>query len=176
MLCPQSRNPEELRIYPQGSSYDRYADILGRVRAELTLEDIAILGCEPKDIGPYSCRKGAATLCTGQPTGPNPVAVQLRMGHTLGRVNDPYMHRTEGADSYVGRTAAGLPVNSSDFAILPPHFDTEGRNLLTQEFLEATIPGYGHMSVEFKPAIPFLIASVLFHEPFLRKELDRQHP
>ena len=35
-----------------------------------------------------------------------------------------YFRYEAAGDQFVGRIVAGLPINSGDFSVLPPHFDT----------------------------------------------------
>jgi hypothetical protein len=46
------------------------------------------------DVGTHSPRKGCGTYCLGQVTGPTPMAVTLRMGHSLGKIST-YSFRKE---------------------------------------------------------------------------------
>ena len=68
----------------------------------------------------------------------------------------------------MGRAATGLDTNNDpDFAILPPHFDVT----------DGPVPGY----VAFYPdciraAIPFLLASRVYHQEWLQDNLPPQHP
>jgi hypothetical protein len=40
----------------------------------------------------------------------------------MGKVLDVHWHFGEPGDHFLGRVIVGLPENSPDFAILPPHF------------------------------------------------------
>lgn len=60
------------------------------------------------------------------PGGPATVSIYLRAGWSLGSVQNRYIHQSPGGDQFVGRAAAGLNVNSDEFADLPPHFDESG--------------------------------------------------
>ncbi|KAJ0398878.1 hypothetical protein ATCC90586_009809 [Pythium insidiosum] len=42
-------------------------------------------------------------------------------------------------DQYLGRVVAGLPINSADFAILPPHFADQDADVLPARMLEALV-------------------------------------
>ncbi len=139
-------------------------------------EDLLILGCEKCDIAPYSCRKGAATYATGQVITPNPYAIQLRMGHSLGKVNDAYIYGGDGADQLLGRFCTGLPFMDERFAVLPPHFSNMGQSLLTVADWEHLMPGSSRYPVETKAIFPYLLAQILYHEDFLRNNLNPLHP
>ena len=96
--------------------------MLRELLKNLTEEEFEILGCVASDLGMHSCRKGSCTYCLGQVYGPTPVTVLLRMGQTLGKLKDRYIHIGEGADQLCGRMVTGLPFNNEEFAVLPPHF------------------------------------------------------
>ena len=50
------------------------------------------------------------------------VAVYLRAGWSIGNTQDRYVFSGAGSEQIVGRAVCGLPIQSMDFAILPPHF------------------------------------------------------
>ncbi|KAH9134399.1 hypothetical protein AeRB84_004524 [Aphanomyces euteiches] len=71
--------------------------------------------------GTHSIRKGVATFaCSASTGGPSIVSVCLRCGWSLGDVKDRYFRYEAAGDQYLGRVVAGLPINSADFARLPP--------------------------------------------------------
>jgi hypothetical protein len=78
------------QLFMGSNSKDRFAKTLHQVLYSLTEQDKQTLGQEREDLGPYSLRKGSASYCLGQVNAANPVTVQLRMGHSLGKVNDAY--------------------------------------------------------------------------------------
>ena len=177
VFCNDARNPLSVTLFPGTNSKDRFANILSVIVQQLSDEDLVVLGCTRKDIAPYSARKGSATYANGQIMGPNPVSVQLRMGHSLGKVNDPYLHFSDPQDQLCGRLVALLPILSAEFGTLPPHFNEHViKNILTVEFWKQIVPGYEQLPVEFQPTLPYLLASIIFHEDFLRKELHGLHP
>ncbi|KAF0726669.1 hypothetical protein Ae201684_015069 [Aphanomyces euteiches] len=102
-------------------------------------DEILGLGLSVDEIGTHSFRKGVASELSSNPGGPNPVSVYLRAGWTLGPVQGRYIFTGSGGDQFVGRAAAGLDVNTPQFATLPPHFD--GRGLTVDEW-ELILPGY----------------------------------
>jgi hypothetical protein len=119
------------QIFLGSNNKDRFAKTLHQIIRALPEPELQLLGGERADIGPYSLRKGSASYCLGQVSGPNPVTVQLRMGHSLGKVNDAYFFVGDGQDQLCGRMIAGLPFNDEGFAALPPHFCTEVVGLYT---------------------------------------------
>jgi hypothetical protein len=124
----------------------------------------------------HSYRKGAGTYATGQVCGPNIISVQLRMGHSLGKVNDVYFFTSDGADEHLGRFVSGLPVTSVEFGTLPPHFRQEVLSRLDVEFWNTLIDGYDHYPSGLKDCLPLLLASLFYHESFLRTHLSTSHP
>ena len=47
---------------------------------------------------------------------------------------------------------------------------------ITHVLWNALVPGYKYYPARFKVAIPYLVASVVFHEEWLRKNLSSEHP
>jgi hypothetical protein len=85
-------------------------------------EFLSECGLSPSDIGTHSIRKGASTyVCSGCTGGPSIVSVCLRCGWSLGGVQDRYLRYESAGDQFVGRVVCGLPLDSCEFAILPPH-------------------------------------------------------
>jgi len=121
-------------------------------------------------------RKGSSTYALGHVNGPTPVSVFLRMGQSLGKLKDRYIHFGEGADQLCGRMIAGLPFNSDRFAVLPVHFKKETSKLLNASFWEEIVPGYAEYPHGIKTAFPFFLAAIIYHEPHLRHVLHPSHP
>ena len=94
------------------------------------------------------------------------------MDHTIGKVDDKYINIQAGADKLVGRCVTGLNLNSLDITILPPLFvNMEGVNF------DSVLP-HGKIksaSPSFKLAIPFLIASVVYHWDWIKENLPPNH-
>ena len=81
-----------------------------------------------------------------------------------------------GADQLCGRVVVGLPFTELDFDVLPPHFDLETNAMLTSTLWESILPGYERFPKGFKSALPFLLASLLYHYDFLKLTLNPGHP
>ncbi|OWY90266.1 hypothetical protein PHMEG_00041690, partial [Phytophthora megakarya] len=60
-------------------------------------------------------------------------SVYLRVGQSLGKLKDRYIHFGEGADQLCGRMIAGLPFDSERFGVLPPHFSPELLSQMTMD-------------------------------------------
>ncbi|ETI47820.1 hypothetical protein F443_08028, partial [Phytophthora nicotianae P1569] len=112
------------RLFPGSDQYDRFRKSLHRLlEDERVSVELKRRGVNPNDLGTHSMRKGAATYCTSGSTAcRSSTAVYLRAGWSLGGVQNTYLRYEAAVDMHVGRTVAGLPTNSHEFAILPPHF------------------------------------------------------
>ncbi|ETL97449.1 hypothetical protein L917_05275 [Phytophthora nicotianae] len=84
-----------------GSITDRFGRLLRRVIGSLSEEELRELSCTPEDIGTHSLRKGSSSYALGQVNGPTPVSVYLRMGQSLGRLKDRYIHFGKGQTNCV---------------------------------------------------------------------------
>ena len=136
------RTGSKQQVYVGTNNKDRFCTNLHSALKKLSEAELAALGCDPKDIGTHSMRKGAPSLALGNVGGPSPVSVFLRMSHSLGKLNDRYIHFGEGADQLLGRVVAGLDFCSVDFSVLPPHFGPAETELLTVEYWREIVDGY----------------------------------
>jgi hypothetical protein len=81
-------------------------------------------------LGTHSFKKGSASSITsGSTSSPNPMTISLRLGHSLGVTKDAYIVTQPAGAQFAGRLAAGLNVNDSTFATLPPHFTRVNNNV-----------------------------------------------
>jgi hypothetical protein len=158
------------------NSKDRFGNLLRGVLLKLDENESQRLGGPIEDFGTHSLRKGSSTYALGQVSGPTPVSVFLRMGQTLGQLKDRYIHFAEGADQLCGRMVAGLPFDSKDFAILPPHFPNEVKAQMDINFWREVLCGYDNYPKGMKAALPYLLASLIHHEKFLRITFREDHP
>jgi len=161
------------RVFDGAFSEARFSEVLGRCIASLPESELACLGGEKKQLGTHSVRKGAATFCTGMINGPSTVQVFMRAGWSLGNVQDRYLFAGAGGDQLTGRVLSGLPFNEPSFASLPPHFTADG---LAQVSWPTVLPLYPRLPETFKRAVPYLLASICFHEQWLRSTLPDHHP
>ena len=74
------------------------------------------------------------------------------------------MEGLTGADAHLGRIVAGLPLNHTDFSVLPPHFV---RNQPTPEELKIIFPQMETYDKQFLLVLPFLVASVVFVSTYI---------
>ncbi|OWY99979.1 hypothetical protein PHMEG_00028928 [Phytophthora megakarya] len=110
--CPERSISGKQQLFIGSDNKDRFGRMLRRVIKSLTKDELYELSCTPEDIGTHSLRKGSSSYALGQVNGPTPVSVYLRMGQSLGRLKDRYIHFGEGADQLCGRMVAGLPFDS----------------------------------------------------------------
>ncbi|KUF82947.1 hypothetical protein AM587_10002300 [Phytophthora nicotianae] len=174
--CPERLVGGKQQLFIGDDNKNRFGRMLRRVISGLTDDEIDILSCKPTDIGTHSLRKGSSSYALGQVNGPTPVSVYLRMGQSLGKLKDRYIHFGEGADQLCGRMIAGLPFNSERFAVLPPHFPPTVTDQMTSEYWNDLVSGFANYSRGIRSAFPFFLASIVYHEQFLRDTLSPGHP
>ena len=159
-------------IFDGANNKSRFSDVLGRIIAAVPDAELTRLGAEKKQLGTHSVRKGAASYCAGMMNGPSTVQVFLRAGWSLGNVHDRYLFAGAGGDQLTGRVLCGLPFNDASFASLPPHFDGD----LARIPWLAVLPSYPRLPQTFRRALPNLLASICYHETWLRSTLPAHHP
>jgi hypothetical protein len=174
--APPKTTTGKQQLYLGTNSKNRFGNILRSQLNHLSASEEQILGCPKQDIGAHSLRKGSSTYALGQVNGPTPVAVFLRMGQTLGKLKDRYIHLSEGSDQLCGRMVSGLPFNETTFGILPPHFPPETIMKMDTNFWNEVLDGYEHYPRGVKQALPFLLASLIYHHRFLTENLNPAHP
>ena len=129
-----------------------------------------------KDIGSHSMRKGSVTYVTGSSTGsPCSVAVRLRAGWHMGKVEAAYFKYEAAADQYVGRCAAGLPCMRKEFSVLPPHFSSALGWEKLKEILDLTVPQAESRVEGITSLLLRCIASVIYHRDWLKSHLPPDH-
>jgi integrase len=136
-------------------------------------------GVEISMIGTHSFRKGIASFLSGTPGGPTAISIYLRAGWSLGPVQSRYILEGEGGDQVCGRAACGLPLTDVTFANLPPHFLLNDEDYLSSEEWEDILPGYSTFyPLNFREVIPFLLASLIYHQPYLAivESSNPRHP
>lgn len=138
---------------------------------------IVSMGLIVSEIGSHSFRKGIATSLANTPGGPTAINIWLRAGWSLGAVQSRYIFEGPGGDQFVGRAATGLSLDDENFAILPPHFDTNCGPVLTVEEWENILPGFSEFYPQtFRVALPFFLASLAYHRKWMVENLPRNHP
>ena len=69
-----------------------------------------------------------------------------------------------------------MPLTDSSFATLPPHLKPVDFDHISKQGWSKLLPGYDHYPACFQGVVPYLFASIVYHEDFLRRNLDAQHP
>ena len=122
---PQEKeDPQEpFCLPPDRETYVFAADDQRRITFR---ERLNAKGIPYDEISTHSYRKGSAsTAASGCTNGPPIVAICLRAGWKLGGVLNTYLCLENAGDCFVGRVAAGLPLLSPKFSVLPPKFPDE---------------------------------------------------
>lgn len=174
LCCPPSR--DQVALFPGKSQSTRFNMCLGRLlRDEATASEVAGRGYADREFGSHSLRKGASTFVTsGITDGPSQMAVNLRGGWTMNKVEHTYFRHEKAGDNFVGRCVAGLPVHSAEFATLPPLFreDSDAAKELAASIVATCFPA---VPVELHAICKTMVASVIYHEEWLRKTAP-DHP
>lgn len=173
LLSESHTKPSPAMLFPGGSANKNFCTWLYQlIKNPQSGFDLSNLGSNPDDIGTHSIRKGAATYVCGLTEGPQSDTIKLRMDHTLGKVDDMYLYIQSGADKLVGRCASGLNMNTLDFNVLPPLFvDMDEVNF------DDVLPA-GNIKTASESlglAVPFLIASVVYHWDWICENLPWNH-
>lgn len=136
-------------------------------------DELARSGHDISELGTHSFHKGVGTFLSGSPDGPNVVTIYLRAGWSLGPVQSRYLFTSKGGDQHVGRCACGLPPMDDNFATLPPHF---GEYVLSEGVWNTVTGGAFHTNDGFKTVVPYLLASIVYHQDWLVRTLPTTHP
>ena len=119
----ESSQQEPVELPPDREVYVFAPEDQRRIRFRKRLD---ALGIPYDEISTHSYRKGSAsTAASGCTNGPPIVAICLRAGWKLGGVLNTYLCLENAGDCFVGRVAAGLPLLSPKFSVLPPKFPDE---------------------------------------------------
>jgi hypothetical protein len=130
----------------------------------------------------HSLRKGPATYAsTAEPSGCSIMALLRRGDWSVGSVMDAYVKWAQGGDQTVGRTIAGLPPSSVDFAVLPPHFKLqEGHDQFDDVIKDAVLAVFGRgennlpaKHEAFMPVLYRLLASMVYHADWVKDTMNK---
>ena len=156
-----------LMVFPGtlDSQKKRYNDSLSEtLKTPHMLSFLQSHGLQPSDFGAHSLRKGCATYVTsGSTGGPSIVAVCQRAGWTMGNVLDRYLKFDLSGDAFVGRVAAGLPLDGVSFGHLPPHFAKS----LAADVAALYFPQANHCP-SFTGVAQMCLASLVHHFPSIK--------
>jgi hypothetical protein len=96
------------------------------------------------------------------------------MGQGFGKLKDRYIHYGECPDQLCGRVVCGLPFNE-DLATVTPNFHLDLLEEMNYDFWCDVIGGYSNHPKGIQSTLPFLLASLVYHEDFLRDQLHPDH-
>lgn len=140
-------------------------------------DDLVDMGIIILEIGTHSFRKGIASFLGCLTGGPSAIAIYLRAGWSLGAVTARYIFEGGGGDQLCGRAATGICIMEPSFADLPPHFDLSEGAILTVSQWEEILPNYSTFYPKsFKAALNYLLASLVYHQDWIKDNFDPQHP
>src|SRR5438067_153990 len=105
---------------------------------------------------------GRTVMCNCVPTS----------NRSLGNVSDRYVFEGEGGDQFCGRTVCGLSIMSvAEFACLPPHLHPTAASNILADHWRTWVPIYDRLPASFRQCLPHLLASLIYHQDFLRSSL-----
>lgn len=124
-------------------------------------------------IGSHTARKTAASYVSSVSSVHSESAFCLRMGWKLAGAKGRYiqLRADSHGDSVIGRILARLPVQSADFATLPPHFAVDDDR--TRRAIKTCFP---NAPTNLNGILELCLASLVFHKEFLKKKLAPRHP
>jgi hypothetical protein len=169
-LMTKTFGEDDNMLFPGQKQYNRFSKQLGTLvkhtpQSHLEAECFRLYGT-------HSFRKGAATYaCSGSTAAPHISAVSNRAGWKQPGVQDTYLVYADAGDQYVGRVVSGLPLNSHNFAMLPPYFPELSESV--SRALELCFPSV-RGRVEDK-VLAFCLASIVHHSEWLRAKLPGSH-
>jgi len=166
-------------LFPGNDQYCRFSRLLARV-IETHRDEVIRMGHDPAFIGVHSIRKGAATYASsGSTCCPSGAAVNLRVGWTLGNVQDKYIWYEAAGDQFCGRVLSGLPVNSFKFASVGPRFifnkDTVDSIDLQNQINACVQLCFMSSPRNFDAILTHGLASLICHQNFLQQLLPANH-
>ena len=109
--------------------------------------------------------------------GPSALATCLRGGWSIGDVLKRYIFTSFGADNFLGRCAACLPLDQINFSVIAPMFRKSSNELLTEDQWQSIFSfNVSVLPVCFRPVLCNCLASVIFHRRWLEANLSSLHP
>ena len=163
-------------LFPGKEQKQRFSKSLARVlKSEGLIERVRQLGYDPADFGTQSLRKGSSTFASsGTTDAPSQMAINLRAGWTMTKIEKTYFRFEKAGDQYVGRTVAGLPIHSAEFSILPPLWDEKSpaAQQCAAQVMQVCFP---QVPEALHAVVKNCVASVVYHAPWLRENLPSNH-
>jgi len=173
LFFPISSTEPSSQLFPGNSQYDRYRKLLRRLLAKESIAtELSLRGISAESLGSHSTRKGSATFASsGSTCAPSHASICLRAGWTMRVVQDTYLRYCSAGDQYVGRTVSGLPIGSSEFALLPPMFTNI--TPLVRSAMQLAFPA---LPTTLAGAAPYFLASIVYHRQWLLQTMPATHP
>ncbi len=160
----------DLRVFPGSNQYERFTKRFEFLLKNNLESELARRGKTVEDYGSHSMRKGATSYCSnGSIQCPPIVAINIRGGWSMGKIQDTYMRYESAGDMFVGRTACGLQPASREFCLLPPYFINDE---LIPEIIRECIP---NCPSRLNRVVSFALESVIYHYDYLKSILGSSH-
>jgi hypothetical protein len=151
-LFPGSKKSQSARV-----------SVLLRKVLEEHEDEVLIMGYDSvTDIGLHSIRKGGSSYLASLPGGPQPAAVCIRGGWSMGQIRDIYYHHMQAGDAFVGRCICGISMINGDFAVSPAFFDETMDEEWIKSMVSEVFPFFE--SVEgMQRILRMSLASLIYH-------------
>ena len=143
---------------------------LRKVLDSFTESEEIVLGCSKNLVGLHTAKKtGCSKLYDNECT--VAVAIEKRCDHSLQGSQSCYVGDLPSNDAFNARILAGLPFGTDEFSAKPCHFDGVPPDVWLSIPWSSIIKGYNKFPATCKAVMPFLLASVIHHERFIRFNL-----
>ena len=143
---------------------------LRKVLDSLSEREETSLCCSRHLVGLHTAKKtGCSKLYDNECT--VAVAIEKRCDHHLHGSQGSYIGDLPANDAFNARILAGLAFGTEEFAAKPCHFDGVPETLWSSIPWNSIIHGYSTFPVACKSVMPLLLASVIYHESFIRNQL-----
>lgn len=141
-------------------------------------ELVEAVGGVAKEFGCHSYKKHTETRLTTIPGGPPITSSLIRVGQNLGAVESRYVRDDLYGQNLASRICSLLDPSDSNFDVLPARFNPNVISANTIDY-RSFVPGYEDYekrAPKFLGCLPYLVAAVVHHLPFLEASLPRNHP
>jgi hypothetical protein len=143
---------------------------LRKVLDSFTESEEIVLGCSKNLVGLHTAKKtGCSKLYDNECT--VAVAIEKRCDHSLQGSQSCYVGDLPSNDAFNARILAGLPFGTDEFSAKPCHFDGVPHDVWLSIPWSSIIKGYHKFPATCKSVMPFLLATVIHHERFIRFNL-----
>ena len=131
-----------------------------------------------KEFGCHSFKKTMETRLLCIPGGPPAASSYKRLGQSLGTIASTYVRDDVHGQHLASRVCALLDPSDSNFDVLCARFNPNVYPPSSIDY-EELVPGYvdyAGKAPKFLACVPYLVAAVVHHLPFLRSVLPWNHP